>query len=101
MMNQENERGSNTNRLPAFLVGLLLGGLTGTVAMWLLAPRAGKKTRSRIQKQGAKLSHEVATSMEEAATEAGDKAHQFTDSVREGVGELQQHAHDMLDAGKK
>ena len=34
--------------------------------------------------------------MDDMVTEAGDKAHQFTDSVQKGVGELQQHAQDML-----
>jgi len=96
-MNGQHSAGSSSaNRLPAFSAGLLLGGLAGAGAMLLLAPRAGKQTRSRIQKQGAKLRHQAAESMEEVVTEAGDKAHQFTDTVHKGVGELQQHAQDLL-----
>ena len=39
--------------------------------------------------------------MDEVVTEAGDKAHQFTDAVHKGVGELQQHAQDMLGEARK
>ena len=83
------------------LVGLLLGSLVGAAAMLLLAPRSGKQTRSKIEKQGAKLRHQAAESMDDMVTEAGDKAHQFTESVQKGVGDLQQHAQDMLGDGKK
>ena len=96
MKNKRNKSGSSAQRLPIFAVGLLLGGLIGAAAMLLLAPRSGKKTRSRIQKQGAKLRDEAVESMEDVVTDAGDKAHQFTDSVQKGASELQQHAQDML-----
>ena len=62
MNGQHREGSSSANRLPAFLAGLLLGGLAG----WrggrccLLAPRTGKQTRSKIQKQGAKLREQAA-----------------------------------------
>jgi len=96
MKGRHSDGGSKVNRLLVLLAGLLLGALTGTVAMLLLAPRSGEKTRSQIQKQGAKLRHQAAESMDDAVTEAGDKAHQFTDSVQSGVGELQQHAQEFL-----
>ena len=83
------------------LVGLLLGSLVGAAAMLLLAPRTGKQTRAKIEKQGAKLRHQAAESMDDMVTGAGDKAHQFTDSVLQGVGDLQQQAQDMLGDGKK
>ena len=101
MNGQGSKRRSNANRLPAFLVGFLLGGLAGTAALWLLPPGAGKKTRSPIQEQGKKLRHEMAAVMEAVVTEAGDKPHQFTDSVHAGVGDVQKHTKDMLVAGKK
>ncbi len=39
--------------------------------------------------------------MEEAVTEASDKAHEFTDSVHKGVDELQQRGQEMLAKAKK
>ena len=103
------EGGSSASRLPGLLAGLgfggvgglVVGGVGGAAAGVLLAARAGKQTRSQIQKQGSKLRHQAVESMEDVVTEAGDKAHQFADSVNKGVGELQQQAQDMLGAAKK
>jgi len=97
MNDRHSKGGSSANRLLVFLAGLLLGALAGAVAGLLLAPRTGEQTRSKIEKQSAKLRHQAAGSMDDMVTEAGDKAHQFTDSVQKGVDELQQHAQEMLD----
>lgn len=98
MNGQRNENGSGANWLPIFVVGLLFGGLVGAVTMLLLAPRAGAKTRSQLQKQGEKLRHQMTEGMEDVVAGAGDKAQQITDSVQQGVGDLQQHAKTMLAA---
>ena len=96
MKNRHSDGGFRVSQLLVLLTGLLLGALTGAVAMLLLAPRSGEKTRSQIQKQGEKLRHQAAESVDDAVTEAGDKAHQFTGNVQSGVGELQQHAQELL-----
>ena len=96
-MNGQHRAGSSSaNRLPAFSAGLLLGGLAGAVAMLLWAPRTGKQTCSKIQKQGAKLRDQAADGMHEVVIEVGDKAHQVTDAVHKGVGDLQQQAQEMF-----
>jgi gas vesicle protein len=92
---------SNANRLMGFLGGFLSGGLVGAGAMLLLAPRAGKRTRSKIQHKGMKLGHQAAESLEDALAEAGDKAHEFTDDVHKEVGELLQRAQEVLTEGRK
>lgn len=109
MKEQRSEDGAGASGRPDFLAGLLLGGLVGlavgglggAAAMWLMAPRSGKQTRSQMQKRGAKLRNQAVEGVEEAVTEVGDKVQQFTDSVQKGVGDLQQHAQDMLGEGKK
>jgi len=96
-MNGKRSKGNSwANRLPAFVAGLLLGGLAGAAAMLLLAPRSGEKTRSEIQKQGEKLRHQAAESMDDVVTGAGDKAHQFTDSVQDEVDDLHQRAQELF-----
>ena len=51
-MNQENHESKfHTNPLN-IIVGILVGGLAGSVMMLLLAPRSGKDTRMRIQAKG-------------------------------------------------
>ncbi len=91
----------SANWLPAFIVGLLFGGMAGAAAMLLLAPRSGKKTRAELQKQGAKLRDQAVEGMEDVVAEAGDKAHQFTDSVQKGVGGLQHQAQDLISDVRK
>lgn len=86
--------------LPALLAGLVFGALAGATAMWLLAPRSGEKTRSQIQKQGAKMRHQAAESMDDVVTEAADKAHEFTEKVQDGVGDLQQQARGLFGKGR-
>lgn len=101
MSSKHRKGSSNMSRLPAFLAGLLVGGLVGAAAMFLLAPRAGEKTRSQILKQGKKLRHQAAQSTEAMMTEAGDNAHHFTDSVHKEAVEFQQHAQELLAEAKK
>ncbi len=43
---------SNTRNV---LVGMLIGGLAGALAMLLLAPQSGKVTRTHLQKKGIEL----------------------------------------------
>ena len=101
-MNDHRSEGSfSVGRLLVFLAGLALGALVGAAAMLLLAPRAGKQTRSQLQKQGMKLRHDAVESMEDVVTEAGDKANQFTDSVQKQARELQQQAQELLREGRK
>ena len=101
MNNHCNEGSFSAGRLLGFLAGLVLGALVGAAAMMLLAPRAGKQTRSKIQKQGAKLRHQAVESMEDVVAEAGDKANQFTDSVEKQARELQHHAQERLREGRE
>lgn len=43
------------NRSRNILFSLLIGGITGAVAMLLLAPQSGKQTRAFISKKGTGL----------------------------------------------
>jgi gas vesicle protein len=101
MKNRSGRGYARANQSLAFLVGLLIGGLTGAAVMLLWAPRSGEKTRSQLQKQGEKLRRHAVEGVEEAVTEAGDKANEFTEGVRHEVSELQKNAQDLIRMGKK
>ena len=72
---------SNRDEFGAFLVGFLVGGLTGAVVSLLLAPQSGEETRTIIKEQTIELkdkanvtANELYSKAETSATEAIKKA---------------------------
>ena len=55
MIYENQEYRYSTNSARNVLVGMVIGGLAGAVAMLLLAPQSGKDTRTQIQKKGIEL----------------------------------------------
>ena len=55
MIHENQEYRYPTNNMLNVLVGMVIGGLAGAVAMLLLAPQSGKDTRTHIQKKGIEL----------------------------------------------
>ena len=97
-MNDPNEEHENdANQLGGFLAGLLIGGLAGAVAMLLLAPQSGKKTRAKIQQKSIELREQTVKNVEDALAQTRTKARQVTADVREQAGELEQRGQDVVD----
>jgi gas vesicle protein len=76
---------SERDEFGAFLVGFIVGGLTGAVAALLFAPQSGEETRAVIKERSIELRDkateeaEVAWKRAEAAAiEARDKAEELT-----------------------
>ncbi len=82
------------------LAGLLIGGLAGAVAMLLLAPQSGKRTRAKLQRQSHELREQTAETVEDAVAQARGKAHQITHDVRKQAEELEKRGHAMLEGQK-
>ena len=101
MNNYSQGNGDNAKYGWGFLAGLLVGGLAGAVAMLLLAPQSGKKTRAQIQQNSIELRDQTAKAVEGAVAQARGKARQITDDVHEQAGELQQRGQDVLDEQKE
>lgn len=97
MASHRPEHGSDAKNLWCFLAGLLAGTLVGAAAMLLLAPQAGKKTRSQIKRKGAELREQTVDAIEEPLAQARAKAGQITDDVRAKTDELEQRAQVVLD----
>jgi len=75
-------RGSGAGLLiGGLLIGLLVGGLTGAMVMLLVAPRSGKRTRAKLQRQGAAWREQAADTLADATAAAQDKARQITHDV--------------------
>ena len=84
-----------------FLGGLLLGILTGAVAMLLLAPQSGKKTRIQIRRKGRKVRKQTGVIINDGLEQIRDKTHQVTTSLQDQADELQQHGQDVVEDQKE
>ena len=79
MVNYEHE--NDAHEPGSSLAGLLIGGLTGAVAMLLLAPQSGKRTRAKLYRQSAEWREQAADTMGDAVASARDKTRQITHDV--------------------
>ncbi|WKZ38446.1 MAG: YtxH domain-containing protein [Anaerolineales bacterium] len=79
----------------AFLVGFVVGGLTGAVVALLFAPQSGEETRALIKDKSIELRDRAAHTAEEAlaraeaaASEARARAEELTREARRRAEEL-------------
>jgi gas vesicle protein len=63
---------SERDEFGAFLLGFIVGGLTGAVASLLLAPQGGDETRTYIKEKAIELGDKVNVSVEGAREKADD-----------------------------
>jgi gas vesicle protein len=75
---------SEKDNFGAFLVGFLVGGITGAVVSLLLAPQSGEETRTVIKEKAIELKDKTAATAEETyqkaeklATDATEKSKSF------------------------
>ena len=94
-----------TNNTLNVLVGMLIGGLTGAVAMLLLAPQSGKDTRRQIQEKGIELRDRTTELVEDTMTQVRSKANKITVDLKDRGQELAvkqlDHVSEAAQAGKK
>lgn len=84
-----------------FITGLLLGGLAGAVAVLLVTPHSGEKTRAIILNKSKELREQSVETVEDAVTQARTKVHQITADVRDKTDELQQRGQEVLNEQKE
>ncbi len=75
---------SDRDEFGAFLVGFIVGGLTGAVVALLFAPQSGEETRALIKDKSIELRDRASQTAEEALARADELARE----VRERGGEL-------------
>jgi gas vesicle protein len=63
---------SERDEFGAFLLGFIVGGLTGAVASLLLAPQGGNETRDYIKEKAIELGDKVNVSVEGAREKADE-----------------------------
>lgn len=82
--NSQNEPGA----AQGFMTGLVLGGLAGAVAMLLLAPQSGRRTRAKIQQKSADLREQVSEAMDDAATQIRAKTREISADISDQATDL-------------
>jgi len=97
MDNHNYEHENDLNQFGAFVAGLLIGALAGAVAMLLLAPQSGKKTRATIQQKSIELREQTTGAVEDAVAQARTRARHIRAGVHEQAGALEERGHDVQD----
>lgn len=96
MTTQDFENGSDVGWPWGFLAGLLVGGIIGAVAVLLLTPQSGGKTRAQIQRKSAELREQTADTVEASLVQARTKAGHISDDIRKTTDELEHRAQEVL-----
>lgn len=103
---------SDRDEFGAFLVGFIVGGLTGAVVSLLFAPQSGEETRALIKDKSIELRDKASVSAEQAiakaeaaAAEARARADELAKQLKARgetvVGEVKTRGKTALDAIRK
>jgi gas vesicle protein len=76
---------SGRDEFGAFLVGFLVGGLTGAIVALLFAPQSGEETRALIGERSIELRDRAVETGKQAATQAREYSDQAVESVKKTV----------------
>lgn len=109
---------SDRDEFGAFLLGFVVGGLTGAVASLLLAPQPGEQTRTLLKDKAIELGDKVGETVDEARVraeeitkdararadaliaEASKKAEKIAADARKSAEDLQQRGQLVLEEQK-
>lgn len=94
-------RTNDMDNVLSFFGGLLVGGVAGTVAMLLLVPQSGKKTRAEIRQKSVELRQQTTDAVEGALAQTRNKAHQIKVNVTDQAEAMQQRGRDMVGEQKE
>ena len=95
---------SERDEFGAFLVGFIIGGLTGAAVSLLLAPQSGTETRALIKEKAIEIGDKASETYEDAvaraeaaAAEARARADEWAKIARERGDELQHRGQVVLE----
>ncbi|MCJ7585490.1 MAG: YtxH domain-containing protein [Anaerolineales bacterium] len=85
----------------AFLIGFVVGGLTGAVAALLLAPQSGEETRTLLKEKSIELRDKASQSAEEALARAEATAAEARANYEKLAQEVKTRGGEVIEATKK
>lgn len=99
---------SDRDEFGAFLIGFVIGGLTGAVVSLLFAPQSGEETRVYIKERAIELGDRVSdtaqTVSKEVETRSDEyrvKAEEYASKARVGVEDLAKKGQAVLEEQKE
>jgi gas vesicle protein len=105
MIHENQEYSYPTSNTLNVLVGMVIGGLVGAVAMLLLAPQSGKDTRRQIQEKGIELRDRTTEMVEDTLAQVRTNANKITTGLKDYGQELAveqlENISEAAQAGKK
>ena len=88
---------SDRDEFGAFLVGFIVGGLSGAVVALLFAPQTGEETRALIKDKSIELRDKAQVSAEEAMARADEMAQQLRERSQQMVDDARERGKSMVD----
>lgn len=92
---------SDRDEFGAFLIGFIVGGLTGAVVSLLFAPQSGEETRALIKDKSIELRDKAATSAEAAIARAEAAAAEARARAEELAKELRARGKEVVETVRK
>ena len=92
---------SDRDEFGAFLVGFIVGGLSGAVVALLFAPQAGEETRALIRDKSIELRDKAQVSAEEAMTRAEAAAADARARADEMAKQLRERSQQVMDDARE
>lgn len=92
---------SDRDEFGAFLVGFIVGGLTGAVVSLLFAPQSGEETRALIKDKSIELRDKAATTAEAAIARAEAAAAEARARAEELAKELRARGKEVVETVRK
>jgi len=92
---------SDRDEFGAFLVGFLVGGLTGAVVALLMAPQSGEETRAIIKDKSIELRDKAQMTAEEAIAKAEASAAEARARADELAKQLKDRGLETVESVKK
>jgi len=92
---------SDRDEFGAFLVGFIVGGLTGAVAALLFAPQSGEETRALIKDKSIELRDKAQVTAEEALAKAEAAAAEARARADELAKEVKVRSQEVIASAKE
>src|SRR5215207_4288931 len=89
---------SERDEFGAFLVGFIVGGLSGAVVALLFAPQTGEETRALIKDKSIELHDKAQQTAEEARARADELARQLKERGQEVYEDVRERGKSAVEA---